>query len=57
MTKLFVSIMFAAAANASFLQLTPENFAEKTDGKRVFLKFFAPWWVAGSGYYRSEMCF
>mmetsp|Transcript_15306 Transcript_15306/g.21829 ORF Transcript_15306/g.21829 Transcript_15306/m.21829 type:complete len:219 (+) Transcript_15306:142-798(+) len=41
--KLFLSFMFAAAANASVLQLTPENFAEKTAGKTVFLKFFAPW--------------
>jgi len=25
------------------LQLTEDNFDAKTDGKTVFLKFFAPW--------------
>lgn len=32
-----------AAASSSAMELTPENFAAETDGKTVFLKFFAPW--------------
>ena len=33
----------AAAAAADVPSLTPENFSEMTDGKTVFIKFFAPW--------------
>jgi len=33
----------AASANASVTSLTPDNYAELTDGKTVFIKFFAPW--------------
>lgn len=32
-----------AASSASAIELTPENYAAETDGKSVFLKFFAPW--------------
>ena len=34
--------LLATVANAEVLQLTPDNFAELTAGKTVFLKFFAP---------------
>ena len=30
-------------AEGGVLQLTEDNFDAKTDGKTVFLKFFAPW--------------
>merc|ERR1740116_465892 len=30
-------------ATVSSLELTPDNYAEKTAGKQVFIKFFAPW--------------
>jgi hypothetical protein len=33
----------AATANAAVPSLTPDNYAELTDGKTVFIKFFAPW--------------
>lgn len=33
----------AFAASSSALELMPENFAEMTAGKTVFLKFYAPW--------------
>jgi hypothetical protein len=28
---------------AAAVELTPSNWAEKTDGKSVFIKFLAPW--------------
>lgn len=38
------SVFFLAfAASASAIELTPDNFDSLTDGKTVFLKFFAPW--------------
>ena len=33
----------AATANASVASLTPDNYDSLTDGKTVFIKFFAPW--------------
>jgi len=37
-------LAFAASASAFDVpSLTPENYDEMTDGKTVFLKFFAPW--------------
>jgi len=32
-----------AAASSAAIELTPDNFYEATDGKTVFIKFFAPW--------------
>jgi hypothetical protein len=37
------AFFIALAASASAKELTPENYAAETDGKSVFLKFFAPW--------------
>jgi protein disulfide-isomerase-like protein len=39
------SALFLAffAASSSAIELTPDNFFSETDGKTVFLKFFAPW--------------
>jgi len=43
--KLSLSILALAAASASAAvpSLTPENYDAMTDGKTVFIKFFAPW--------------
>ena len=39
-----VTLAFAAVnVNASVLSLTPANYYSATDGKTVFIKFFAPW--------------
>mmetsp|Transcript_29352 Transcript_29352/g.53841 ORF Transcript_29352/g.53841 Transcript_29352/m.53841 type:complete len:219 (+) Transcript_29352:82-738(+) len=35
--------LLALAASAYGVELTPENFDDMTEGKTVFLKFFAPW--------------
>jgi len=35
-------LAFAAASSAA-IELTPDNFQKETDGKTVFIKFFAPW--------------
>jgi len=32
-----------AAASSAAIELTPDNFHKETDGKTVFIKFFAPW--------------
>lgn len=32
-----------AASSATAIELTPDNYAAETDGKSVFIKFFAPW--------------
>jgi len=37
------AFFIALAASASAKELTPENYVAETDGKSVFLKFFAPW--------------
>jgi hypothetical protein len=34
---------FACAEAYDVVQLTADNYDELTDGKTVFLKFFAPW--------------
>lgn len=36
-------ILFTMIASASAIELTPETWDEKTAGKAVFVKFFAPW--------------
>jgi thiol-disulfide isomerase/thioredoxin len=44
--KLFMSLLFlfqASGASAEVLSLTGENILELTEGKSVFIKFFAPW--------------
>jgi len=37
------TLFFAASASAAVPSLTPENYSSLTDGKTVFIKFFAPW--------------
>mmetsp|Transcript_10467 Transcript_10467/g.14789 ORF Transcript_10467/g.14789 Transcript_10467/m.14789 type:complete len:219 (+) Transcript_10467:92-748(+) len=39
----FSFLALAAVANAAVPSLTPENYDSLTDGKTVFIKFFAPW--------------
>ena len=43
--KLSITILAlaAATASASVVSLTPDNYDSVTDGKTVFIKFFAPW--------------
>lgn len=43
--KLSATILALAAATASAAvpSLTPDNYDAMTDGKTVFIKFFAPW--------------
>jgi thiol-disulfide isomerase/thioredoxin len=44
--KLFMSLLLlvqASVASAKVLSLTMENIFEKTEGKSIFVKFFAPW--------------
>jgi hypothetical protein len=41
--SLALTLAFAATAAAAVPSLTPENYDELTDGKTVFIKFFAPW--------------
>jgi thiol-disulfide isomerase/thioredoxin len=38
-----VALALAASVNAEVPSLTPDNYDEMTDGKTVFIKFFAPW--------------
>lgn len=38
-----IAFCIALAASSSAIELTPDNYFEETDGKTVFLKFFAPW--------------
>ena len=43
---LLLALLWAGTAAASSFEvpsLTPDNFDEMTEGKTVFLKFFAPW--------------
>jgi len=40
---LAVAFALAASVNAEVPSLTPDNYDELTDGKTVFIKFFAPW--------------
>jgi hypothetical protein len=42
--SLALTLAFAASAAAAGVpSLTPDNYDELTDGKTVFIKFFAPW--------------
>ena len=41
-----VALVLAGSVNADVPSLTPDNYDEMTDGKTVFIKFFAPWYVA-----------
>jgi F0F1-type ATP synthase alpha subunit len=44
--KLFLSLLALATATTSAADvpsLTPDNYDSVTDGKTVFIKFFAPW--------------
>jgi hypothetical protein len=41
--KLFTILAAVAMAAVSAIELTPENWEEKTAGKTVFIKFLAPW--------------
>jgi thiol-disulfide isomerase/thioredoxin len=46
MMKLFMSLLLllqASVASAKVVSLTVENIFEKTEGKSIFVKFFAPW--------------
>jgi hypothetical protein len=46
MMKLFLSLLLllqASVASAKVLSLTIENIFEETEGKSIFVKFFAPW--------------
>jgi thiol-disulfide isomerase/thioredoxin len=46
MLKLFMALLLqllASVASAKVLSLTVENVFEKTEGKSIFVKFFAPW--------------
>ena len=39
----FLSLAVLSAASANSIELTPDTFNAVTDGKTVFIKFFAPW--------------
>jgi hypothetical protein len=44
--KFSAAVLLSALATAAAYEvpsLTPDNYDELTDGKTVFLKFFAPW--------------
>jgi thiol-disulfide isomerase/thioredoxin len=47
MMKLFMSLLLlllpASLASRKVVSLTVENIFEKTEGKSIFVKFFAPW--------------
>jgi len=38
-----VLLYVLAALTVSGIELTPDNWEEKTAGKTVFIKFLAPW--------------
>ncbi|KAL7527664.1 hypothetical protein ACHAXR_002065 [Thalassiosira sp. AJA248-18] len=38
-----LAFFLALAASSSAIELTPDNYSSETEGKTVFLKFFAPW--------------
>lgn len=41
--SLIASLSLIASATADVVSLTEDNYATETDGKVVFIKFFAPW--------------
>jgi len=43
MLRQLVLCAIAAVATVDALELTKENFDEKTGGKTAFIKFLAPW--------------
>ena len=44
--KIFAAfLLLTSAASAEVVKLTPSNYAELTEGKTVFIKYFAPWYV------------
>merc|ERR1712048_310567 len=38
-----IALLFSSYATAAVPSLTPANYGSMTDGKTVFIKFFAPW--------------
>jgi len=41
--KSIISLLLSLVAVSNALELTTENYDEKTAGKTVFIKFLAPW--------------
>ena len=41
--SMLVGSLFASSATAGVVSVTEDNFAATSDGKNVFVKFFAPW--------------
>jgi len=41
--KYITSILLSLLAVTNAVELTPDNYDEKTAGKTVFIKFQAPW--------------
>jgi len=41
--KSIVAVLISLLAVSNAVELTLENFEEKTAGKTVFIKFLAPW--------------
>jgi len=41
--KLFAILATVVTTAVSAMELTPDNWAEETAGKTVFIKFLAPW--------------
>jgi hypothetical protein len=42
MRSIFFALLFSTAVAFDVPSLTPDNYDELTEGKTVFLKFFAP---------------
>lgn len=42
-TTLILALAAAASTSTAALELTPETYYKETEGKTVFIKFFAPW--------------
>lgn len=40
---LTAAFLYASVEAFDVVSLTPDNYDEMTEGKTVFLKFFAPW--------------
>jgi hypothetical protein len=41
--QLALLLALVGAPAVSAIELTPDNWDQQTDGKTVFLKFYAPW--------------